>query len=110
MAQTAFSLLTALVQSLHEESDALVAGDADRLASIANRKHRLLQQLAPLVPGAAPNWPRELVQKAKNLNDRNALLLAPRLTATRARVDAIRQAGGQTLYGADGRCRALASA
>jgi flagellar biosynthesis/type III secretory pathway chaperone len=95
------ALLTELVQSLHDESDALVSGDADRVAAAALRKDQLLQRLAPLARGA--RLPRDLVEQARALNDRNALALAPRLVATRARLDVLRQAGSAATYGADGR-------
>jgi len=104
------ALLTELVQSLHDESDALIRGDADRVAALALRKTDLLQRLTPLVQRDAKNLPRDLVDQARALNDRNALLLAPRLVATRARLDALRQAGNPLLYGADGRSQSIGAA
>ena len=101
------ALFTDLVQSLHEETDALIRGDAARIAALAARKNDVLQRLAPLAQRGAHDFPRDLVDQARQLNDRNALLLAPRLVATRARVDALRRAGGTMVYGADGRTQAL---
>jgi len=100
------ALFAELVQSLHEESDALIRGDADRVAALAVHKNDLLQRLAPLATRGA-DIPRDLADEARTLNDRNALLLAPRLVATRARLDALRQAGDPLTYGADGRTQAL---
>jgi len=100
------ALLTELVQSLHEETDALIRGDADQVAALASRKNDLLQHLAPLVTRGV-EIPRDLADQARLLNDRNALLLAPRLVATRARLDALRQAGNPLTYGADGRTQPL---
>ena len=97
------ALLADLVQSLHEESDALIRGDAEQVAALAARKNDLLQRLAPLATRGAQGLPRELVEEAKNLNDRNAILLAPRVVTTRARLDALRQASSPIVYGADGR-------
>jgi flagellar biosynthesis/type III secretory pathway chaperone len=102
---TAADVLAALVQALREEGEALAAGDIDRLAAIADRKEPLLQSLS--ADARAADLPRELVQQAKALNDRNALLLAPRLAATRARLEFLRQAGGAALYGANGQPVAL---
>lgn len=103
-------LLAGLVQHLHDETAALIDGDADRVAAIAQAKSTLLLKIAPLAQraGAASNSaPRDLLEQARALNDRNALLLAPRLVATRARLDALRQAGNPLVYGADGQAHAL---
>ena len=96
------ALFAELVQSLHEESDALINGDAERVAALAMRKNDLLQRLAPLATRGA-DIPRALADRARALNDRNAMLLAPRLVAARARLDALRSAGSAMTYGADGR-------
>ena len=104
------TLFAELVQSLHDESDALIRGDADRVAALALRKNELLQRLTPLIQRDAKDLPRALVDQARELNDRNALLLAPRLVATRARLDALCQAGNAPLYGADGRTQSIGAA
>jgi flagellar biosynthesis/type III secretory pathway chaperone len=101
------ALFAELVQSLHEESDALIRGDADQVAALAERKNDLLQRLAPLARRSAAELPRDLVGQARDLNDRNALLLAPRVVTTRARLDALRQAVSPMVYGADGRTQAV---
>lgn len=103
------ALLAELVASLRQEGEALVSGDADRVAQLAERKSDLLQRLAPLATSGAAGLSRALLDEARALNDRNAVLLAPRLLATRARVDALLQAGNPTVYGADGRTRPLAA-
>ncbi len=100
-------LLTGLVQHLHDETAALIDGDADRVAAIAQEKNALLLKIAPLAQRAGKHAPRDLLTQARELNDRNALLLAPRLVATRARLDALRQAGNPLVYGADGQTQAL---
>ncbi|HTT10227.1 MAG TPA: hypothetical protein VMG60_04990 [Burkholderiaceae bacterium] len=103
------ALLAEFVQSLREESAALVRGDAELVAALATRKNDLLQRLAPLVNHDGTRLPRALVEEARDLNDRNALLLAPRLIATRARLDALRRAAQPTVYGADGRAQSIGS-
>ena len=40
-------LFAELIQALHDESDALVANDATRLADAGNRREHLLRLLAP---------------------------------------------------------------
>jgi flagellar biosynthesis/type III secretory pathway chaperone len=104
------ALFADLVQDLHQETDALIRGDADRIEALAAHKNELLQRIAPLAKQRAAQLPRDLVEQARQLNDRNALLLAPRLVNTRARLDALRQAGNPTIYGADGRTQALRTA
>jgi flagellar biosynthesis/type III secretory pathway chaperone len=101
------ALFSDLVQSLHEETDALIRGDADRVAALAAHKHDVLQRIAPLASRSGADLPRDLVDQARTLNDRNALLLAPRLVTTRARLDALRQAGNPMVYGADGRTQSF---
>ena len=101
------ALFADLVQSLREEGDALIRGDAESVAALAHRKNDLLQRLAPLASRAAADIPGDLFDQARALNDRNALLLAPRLVATRARLDALRQAANPVTYGADGRTQSM---
>jgi flagellar biosynthesis/type III secretory pathway chaperone len=101
------ALFAELVQALGDESDALIRGDADRVAALAAHKNDLLQRLAPLATRGAADIPLDLAQQARELNDRNALLLAPRLVTTRARLDALRQAGNPMMYGADGRTQSF---
>jgi flagellar biosynthesis/type III secretory pathway chaperone len=101
------ALFAELVQHLHDETDALIRGDAGRVAALAAQKNDILQRIAPLAQRAGSDLPRDLVAEARQLNDRNALLLAPRLVAARARLDALRQSGSPTLYGADGRTQAF---
>lgn len=98
------ALFSDLVQALDAESDALIRGDGERVATLAARKNDLLQRLAPLATRGA-DIPHALADRARALNDRNAMLLAPRLVATRARLDALRSAGNAMTYGADGRTR-----
>jgi len=104
------ALLAELVESLRREGDALVRGDAESVAHLALRKNDLLQRLAPLASGSAAGLSRAQLDEARALNDRNAMLLAPRLVGTRARLDALMQAGNPTVYGADGRTRTIGAA
>ena len=56
------ALLAEFVQSLHEESDALVRGDAAQVAALATRKNDLLQRLAPLARRGGTDLPQDLLQ------------------------------------------------
>ena len=99
------ALLDALVRSLHEESDALVAGDVDQLNAAAARKNDALTRLAPQLqrtPEAQRRQHEKMLRTAQHLNERNARILAARMSMNRARVDALLSAAGGSLYAADG--------
>ncbi len=101
----AVALLDALMRSLHDESDALVAGDPERLAAAAARKNEALAQLAPelkRIPETQRRQHEKVLRAAQQMNDRNARLLAVRMSMNRARVDVLFSAAGVNLYSADG--------
>jgi len=99
-------LLKELVTSLHEESDALVAGDMERLSAVSQRKSAVLAKLAPqlrLVGQGDTPLDRAQLRQAQLMNNVNGKLLSARMLANGARLDAlVRSADHQTLYGADG--------
>lgn len=104
-ASPAVALLDALVRSLHEESDALVAGDLDRLHAAAARKNDALARLAPelqRIPDTQRRQHEKTLRAAQRLNERNARIFAVRMAMNRARVDTLLHAGGVHLYAADG--------
>ena len=97
-------MLAELVQCLHAESDALLARDADSLARAVERKDLALKRLAPELGRAGQPWLRTAVCDARDLNDRNARLLAAQMNVTRARLDSLLgTAGAGALYAPDGR-------
>lgn len=109
---TAQNLLD-LIECLEEEYAALLAEDSGRIEAALHRKQRLLAQLAcqpglgvgPAQgrPAAMPAaWERALV-RARDLNARNAIVLAPRAAANRARLRFLQSAlGAVALYDAGG--------
>jgi len=102
---SAAALLADLVRCLHEESDALAAGDTSRLDDLSTRKSALMARLAPQLRGTGGGTSTERAQlrRAQQLNERNAGLLAVQLQSTRARTEALLTAGrSATLYDADG--------
>jgi flagellar biosynthesis/type III secretory pathway chaperone len=104
-ASPAVALLDALVRSLHEESDALVAGDLERLNAAAARKNDALARLAPelkRIPETQRRQHEKTLRAAQRMNERNARILAIRMSMNRARVDTLLHAAGAGLYSADG--------
>jgi len=96
--------LAQLLQILQDEGRALAGGDVEALARAVLHKEATLRQLVSelgRVDGAAL---RNAVRQARDLNERNARLLAPRLNINRARLETL-FGGGRTdaLYLADGR-------
>lgn len=101
----AVALLDELVRSLHEESDALVAGDLERLNEAAARKNDVLARLAPELKRAPETQRRQhdkVLRTAQHLNERNARILAVQMSMNRARAEVLLSASGSTLYAADG--------
>jgi len=101
----AAALLSELVGALHAESDALVAGDPERLTEVAARKNELLQQLAPAVraaPAAHQQQHAKVLRAAQRLSERNARILALRLSIHRTRTEALLGAAGTSVYSATG--------
>jgi flagellar biosynthesis/type III secretory pathway chaperone len=102
---SAAALLADLVQCLHEESDALAAGDTGRLDDLSARKGDLMARLAPQLrsAGGTTSAERMHLRRAQQLNERNAGLLAVQWQATRSRAEALLTANRSgTLYDADG--------
>lgn len=102
--------LLRIIAALEEESDALVNGQVESLAEASLRKAHWLEEIAQALRGLNAEqqqaW-RTLVVRARELNDRNARLLAARLVSNRARLDVLtgfNSARGAT-YGADGRAQ-----
>ena len=105
--------LEALVRCLEDEYSALLDEDYDRLDAILARKEQLLVRLAAL-PAAAVGAPqgdrtraeaaaRRSLHHVRELNQRNALVLAPRAAGNRARLQFLQSALGRgALYAADG--------
>jgi flagellar biosynthesis/type III secretory pathway chaperone len=112
-APAASSPLEALVHCLEAEYSALLAEDYDRLGTILAQKERLLARLASL-PGGAVGSPqgdrararspwKQAFARVRDLNQRNALVLAPRAAGNRARLQFLQSALGRgALYAADG--------
>lgn len=107
---------TALLQviaALEQESDALVHGEIQSLAEVSVRKARWVEEIAQTVRALSAqerqSW-RALITRARDLNDRNARLLAARLVSNRARLDVLtgmNPAQAHSTYGADGRARSV---
>jgi flagellar biosynthesis/type III secretory pathway chaperone len=101
----AVALLDELVRCLHAESDALVAGDLERLNEAALRKNDVLAQLAPLLKHSSETERRQhdkVLRAAQHFNERNARILAQRMSMNRARAETLLNAAGARLYGSDG--------
>lgn len=105
-AARAAAVLSELVQSLHDESDALVSGDVDALARAIERKTRALRDLAPELPrgdfalaGA--------VKEAGELNRQNGRMLAARMKVSSGRLQALLgSAAANGMYAHDGHAAA----
>jgi len=104
--------LDALVECLEAEYRALLAEDHEQLEAVLARKEQLLSDLAalPAVLGSPQSdraralapWKLALA-RVRELNQRNAIVLAPRAAANRARLRFLQSAlGRDTVYAADG--------
>lgn len=107
--------LEALVQCLQDEYRALLAEDLPQLERVLATKQQLLAELAAATGtmamgarqgnGQRPRAPRALA-RLRALNERNALVLAPRSAGNRARLQFLQSALGRApLYAADGSVR-----
>jgi flagellar biosynthesis/type III secretory pathway chaperone len=102
-AARAAAVLSELVQSLHDESDALVAGDVDALAQAVERKSRALRELAPELRSGGSAALRLAVRDAGELNRQNGRMLAARMNVSRGRIEALLgSASTNSLYAANG--------
>ncbi|HYA66110.1 MAG TPA: hypothetical protein VEE84_05445 [Burkholderiaceae bacterium] len=108
----AASAVAALAQCLEDEYRALLAENLEQLAAVLGRKERLLAELAShcTALGAAQSdggrassqWAKALM-RVRAMNQRNALVLAPRSAAIRARLRFLQAAVGRdAVYRADG--------
>jgi len=94
--------LAALVECLEAEYRALLAEDLEQLDTVLARKERLLRDLAARSATPGASW-KQTLPRVRQMNQRNALLLAPRSAAIRARLRALQSAIGRDgLYAADG--------
>jgi hypothetical protein len=99
--------LLALLDCLAAEEQALLAEDLPRIESTLARKRELLARFEASTGGErraalSPAWRRALA-RARELNRRSEIVLAPRLLANHARLRFLQAAlGGQGMYGADG--------
>jgi flagellar biosynthesis/type III secretory pathway chaperone len=97
-------MLAQLVQCLQAESEALVAGDVHVLAQAVADKDRALRDLADGFERGDQAALREAVRSARDLNQRNARLLAAHMNVTRARIESLFGAARTgALYSSDGR-------
>jgi hypothetical protein len=102
-AARAAAVLSELVQSLHDESDALVAGDVEALARAVERKSRALRELAPELRGSGDAALRAAVRGAGELNRQNGRMLAARMNVARGRLESLLgSACANGMYAADG--------
>lgn len=113
---TASALLEALRSTLQSEQSALVRGEADALPALADAKAQAFEQISRAMRGASRADRLALLDAmtaAQRLNDVNAALVAARLSANRARLDAVLALTGTerepTLYGTRGALSAAAS-
>jgi flagellar biosynthesis/type III secretory pathway chaperone len=96
--------LTQLLRILQDEGRALACGDADALAHAVGEKEAALQRLAAEAARADGAALRQLLLRARDENERNARLLAPRLNMNRARLETLFGAvRAGALYLSDGR-------
>lgn len=84
--------LVHLIVELEQESIALARGEATDIAELAARKSAHVQALAQLMRSLTDEQRaayRALLERARDLNDRNAKILAARWLANSARLDAL---------------------
>lgn len=102
-ADPAGAALDQLIRSLQAEGDALVRGDLGKLSEAVQDKDRSVQRLAAELGHLDHSGLRPAVRMARDLNDRNARLLAAHLNANRARMQALfGPAHTGALYSPDG--------
>ena len=108
----ASSGLDALVECLEAEYRALLAEDHEQIEAVLARKERLLSDLAalPAILGSPQSdraralapW-KQALARVRELNQRNAIVLAPRAAGNRARLRFLQSAlGRDSVYAADG--------
>ena len=106
-ASDASGVLQELLESLGAEGDALMGADVDRLAQAVQHKEQTLRRLATVLGRADRSALREAARRLRDLNERNARLLVPRMQINRARIESLLGAmRAGSLYSADGRSAA----
>jgi DNA invertase Pin-like site-specific DNA recombinase len=99
--------LQELLESLCAEGDALIGADIDRLAHAVHHKEQTLRRLAIRLGRVDRPSLREAARHLRDLNERNARLLVPRIQINRARIESLLGAmRSGSLYAADGRTAA----
>jgi flagellar biosynthesis/type III secretory pathway chaperone len=99
--------LQQLLDLLQAEGNALIGADIDSLAQAVHHKEQTLRRLAAGLARVDRTALRESVRRLRDLNERNARLLLPRIRSNRARVESllgVMRVGA--LYSADGRTAA----
>jgi hypothetical protein len=101
--RTPANSLAQLFQCLRDERDALIGADVDLLAQAVHGKEAALRRLAAELERGDQPALREAVRRARDLNERNARLLAPHFRMNQARIEALLgSARTGALYSADG--------
>ncbi|HEX4583971.1 MAG TPA: hypothetical protein VH183_04020 [Burkholderiaceae bacterium] len=95
--------LAQLFQCLRDERDALVGANVDLLAQAVHGKEAALRRLAAELERGDQPALREALRRARDLNERNARLLAPHFRMNQARIESLLGPGRTgALYSADG--------
>jgi flagellar biosynthesis/type III secretory pathway chaperone len=93
-----------LIRSLQAEGEALIGGDIDKLNEAVRDKERFMQRLAAGFGSLDRAELQRAVRRARDLNDRNARLLAAHMNLNRSRIQALLgPARTGMLYSSDGR-------
>jgi flagellar biosynthesis/type III secretory pathway chaperone len=115
-AAPASPLLDELVATLQSEQAALVRGETDALPGLAAAKSGMFDRISRAMRGASRTDRialLDVMSAAQRINDVNAALVAARLSANRARLDAVLALTGTVrepaLYGARGALSAAAA-
>ena len=96
--------LKQLHESLLAERDALVRDDIDGLAQAVQSKEQTLRRLAAGLKAADAATLQNALRPLRELNERNARLLAPRIRMNQARIETLLGATRTSaLYSASGR-------
>ena len=99
--------LQELLEALRAEGDALIGADIERLAQTVHHKEQALRRLAVRLDRADRAALRQVARSLRDLNERNARLLVPRIQINRARIESLLGAMRTgSLYAADGRSAA----
>ena len=93
-----------LLESLRAESEALIGGDLVQLGQAVQQKEQILRRVAAGLAHTDAARLQQAVRHLRDLNERNARLLARRIYVNRARIESLFGAiTGGPLYSADGR-------